>query len=101
MSWGLSEKSINKIHSILKKYPSVEKVLLYGSRAMGTFREGSDIDLTLLGKDLDSTISAKIHSDLDDSDLPYKFDISIFDKLSNPSFVDHIKRVGVTFYEKK
>ncbi len=101
MKWGLSDESIAAIHSVFKKYPTVEKVVLYGSRAKGNFREGSDIDLTLFGNNLNSDILGKIWLDFDDSYLPYKFDVSIFATLSDPDFIDHIKRVGVTFYEKK
>lgn len=100
MIWGLSERAVEEIRSIFKKYPVVKKVVLYGSRAKGNYREGSDVDLTLFGKDLDEVLS-KINNDLDDSYLPYKFDVSIFDELSDPDFIDHIRRVGVTFYEKK
>lgn len=101
MKWGLSEKSINSINSILEKFPAVEKAVLYGSRAKGNFRTGSDVDLTLFGKDLNSDIQFKIALELDDSFLPYKFDLSIFSQLEDPEFIDHIKRVGVVFYEKK
>jgi predicted nucleotidyltransferase len=101
MKWGLSDKSINAIRAILQKYSTVEKAVLYGSRAKGNFRKGSDIDLALFGVGLDSKILGKICLDFDDSYLPYKFDVSIFDTLSDPDFIDHIKRVGVTFYEKK
>jgi len=100
MIWGLSERVVEEIYSIFKKYPVVKKVVLYGSRAKGNYREGSDVDLTLFGKGLDGVLS-KINNDLDDSYLPYKFDVSIFDELSDPDFIDHIRRVGVTFYEKK
>jgi predicted nucleotidyltransferase len=100
MIWGLSERSVEEIYSIFKKYPVIKKVVLYGSRAKGNYREGSDVDLTLFGKGLDGVLS-KINNDLDDSYLPYKFDVSIFDELSDPDFIDHIRRVGVTFYEKK
>jgi len=100
MIWGLSERAVEEIYSIFKKYPVIKKVVLYGSRAKGNYREGSDVDLTLFGKGLDGVLS-KINNDLDDSYLPYKFDVSIFDELSDPDFIDHIRRVGVTFYEKK
>lgn len=101
MKWGLSDNAISAINSIFKKFSVVEKAVLYGSRAKGNFRKGSDIDLTLFGNDLDSEILSKIRMEFDDSYLPYKFDVSIFSQLEDPEFIDHIKRVGVTFYEKE
>jgi predicted nucleotidyltransferase len=98
---GLKESVIKKINLIFKKFSAVEKVTLYGSRAKGNFREGSDIDLTLHGADLNSEIVNKIRIEFEDSYLPYKFDLSIFSQLSNSDFIDHINRVGVTFYQKK
>ncbi len=100
MKYGLKAATIKNINSIFKKFDEVEKVVLYGSRAMGNYREGSDIDVTLFGNKLNDTILSEIKFAFDDSYLPYKFDISIFTEISNPNLVDHIKRVGVTFYEK-
>lgn len=98
MSYGLSEKTIQTINSIFAKFSEVQKVVIYGSRAQGNYRNGSDIDLTLFGENLSDDVLYKISSELDDSYLPYKFDISIFTEISNPSLIDHIERVGVVFY---
>ncbi len=51
--YGLKEKHIKAINSVFSKYPQIEKTILYGSRAKGNYRNGSDIDLTLVGDDLD------------------------------------------------
>jgi predicted nucleotidyltransferase len=97
--FGLSEQTIEAIQKVLLKYPQVEKAVLYGSRAMGNFRPGSDIDLTLFGQSLDLSILHKIEDDLDDLLLPYKMDLSIYKQIKNPDFLDHIHRVGKVFYE--
>jgi predicted nucleotidyltransferase len=75
-------------------------VVIYGSRAKGTFKPASDIDLTLLGEKLNLTIQYKIENDLDDLMLPYLFDISIFNQISNTDLVEHINRVGIVFFER-
>ena len=98
--YGLKEKHIKAINSVFSKYPQIEKAILYGSRAKGNYRNGSDIDLTLVGNDLDLTTLFKIETKLDDLLLPYKMDLSILHKIENPDLTDHIKRVGITFYEK-
>jgi len=50
--FGLSDKTITKIHQVFNQYPEIDKAILYGSRAKGAHRTGSDIDLTLAGKEL-------------------------------------------------
>ena len=101
MKFGISDKSIQLIHSIMENYPEIDKVIIYGSRAKGNFNEGSDIDLTLYGENLTNNIKSKLAGDLDDSLTPYLFDISIFDKLNAPDLEEHINRVGQIFYKKE
>ncbi len=102
MKFGLEEKTIQQIASVLTRYPQVEKALLYGSRAKGTYKTGSDIDLTLVG---DSTLTLevlyRIMDDLDDLLLPYSFDLSLFHDIEDPEVVEHIQRVGKLFYERE
>lgn len=100
MKFGLSKKIIEQIQLVLSKYPEVDKAVLYGSRAKGNFKPGSDIDLTLQGGGSSLTIKNKIENDLDDLLLPYKIDLSIFEQITDPDVIDHIRRVGVVFYEK-
>jgi type I restriction enzyme S subunit len=99
MKFGLKESDIELIQTVLSNYKEVDKVLIYGSRAKGTFKPASDIDLTLLGEKLNLTIQYKIENDLDDLMLPYLFDISIFNQISNTDLVEHINRVGIVFFE--
>ena len=98
--FGLTEPTINKIVSVFINYSKIEKVLLYGSRARGNYHNGSDIDLTLIGDELNYSQLGNIELDIDDLFLPYSFDISIFKDINNPDLVEHINRVGIIFYEK-
>jgi predicted nucleotidyltransferase len=100
MKYGLSEQTIEKIQAVLSNHSEVDKACLYGSRAMGNFKQGSDIDLTLYGGHLSLTTLHKIENELDDLLLPYKIDLSIFKQISDPDVIDHIQRVGIVFYEK-
>ena len=100
MLFGLSEAVILKIHFVLRNHPHIEKAILYGSRAKGNYREGSDIDLTLLGN-LFSRELGQIADEIDDLLLPYTFDLSIYDSLKSKSLKDHIQRVGKVFYERE
>ncbi len=100
MKFGLKDETIQKIYDVFAEYPQVEKAVLYGSRAKGNYKNGSDIDLTLHGQDLTLNILYKIIQDIDDLLLPYMIDLSIFHQISDPDVVAHIERVGATFYEK-
>src|SRR6478752_8268971 len=100
MDTGLNSLDIEKIQSVLNRYPAVEKAILYCSRAKGNFKPASDIDLTLVGKNLNLTIQQRIENELDDLLLPYKFDISIHHIISNKELLDHIERVGKLLYQQ-
>lgn len=98
MQYGLKEQTIDQIQITLKKFPEVEEAILYGSRAMGTNKPGSDIDLTLKGEKLSLKVLNKINLALDDLLLPVFFDVSIYQQIDNQNLVEHIKRVGKVIY---
>jgi type I restriction enzyme S subunit len=101
MKYGLSKATIEKIRAVFARFPAVEKAVLYGSRAKGNFKDGSDIDLTLYGEALTADVCSAIASELDDLPLPYTIDLSIFEELNHAKLRDHIERVGVVFYERE
>jgi predicted nucleotidyltransferase len=102
MKYGLQETPIQKIRAVLAHYPQVERAILYGSRAKGNHRNGSDIDLTLDGgADLTLSVVYRILDDLDELLLPYTIDLSILDNISDPDVIEHIRRVGVLFYDRR
>ena len=101
MKHGLSAQTLEKIRDVFTRYPQVEEAVLYGSRARGDYKNGSDIDLTLRGGEaLTHTILSRIANDFDDQLLPYTIDLSIFKNIRNPEMVEQIERVGVAFYKK-
>ena len=97
---GLSQETITKICRVFEEYAAINQVILYGSRAKGNYRKGSDIDLVLVGEEISLSQLVQIENKIDDLLLPYKLDISIFHKIENPDLIDHIKRVGITIYNK-
>ena len=100
MKYGLTEITVEKICSVFARFPEIEKAILYGSRAKGNFKTGSDIDLTLCGESLTSDLRSTIASALDDLLLPYTIDLSVFNQLNHEELREHIERVGVLFYER-
>lgn len=102
MKYGLSQKTVERICLVFSRYQEVEEAILYGSRAKGNHKNGSDIDLTLKGGDrLTLVLLNRIMNDLDDLLLPYQIDLSIFSQISDESVVEHIERVGITLYKRK
>lgn len=101
MKFGLTNNDINKINDAFLNHHQIEKAILYGSRAKGNYRNGSDIDLTLIGQNLSLKIMNEIALELDDLLLPYLIDLSAYHQIQNPDLIDHIDRNGQIFYQKK
>lgn len=95
MKFGLSQETLDKIKFVLSHYKNIEQVKIYGSRAKGNYREGSDIDLVLFSKNLSLQDLNKIRNDLDDLNLPYTFDICHYEEIQNVDLQDHIDRVAI------
>lgn len=98
---GLDAETINKIIEIFKKYKEVECAKIFGSRARGTHRKSSDIDIALFGKDLTHTINTKIFFEIDNLYLPYKIDLINFNTLKlEDKLRVNILQEGVDIYVK-
>ena len=98
--FGLSDKTLETVRAILATCPELEKALVYGSRAMGNYRTGSDIDITLIGAQLNMDMLFKLVRLFDESNLPYMVDLSIMANINNPNLIDNIKRVGQVLYQR-
>ncbi len=98
--FGLTQNTIDEINAVFSKYSGIEQAILYGSRATGNFKAGSDIDLTLIGNSISHQHISTILNEFDESNMPYLFDLSILSQIENPDLVDHIKRVGKIFYQR-
>lgn len=98
MRFGLKISTIERINRVFQSHPAIDKVVLYGSRAKGTYRNGSDIDLTIFGDNLTYEQLNQIETQLDDLSLPYQIDLSLFHYIDNPDLIEHINRVGKLFY---
>ncbi|BBP45132.1 hypothetical protein THMIRHAS_05050 [Thiosulfatimonas sediminis] len=98
-TFGLSVEDLAQYQAVFANYPQIEKVILYGSRAKGTYRASSDIDLTIVG-DLDWSTFTRLESELDDLLLPYQVDLSLYSQIDNPDLIEHIQRVGKPFFKR-
>ncbi len=97
---GLKDSQLEEIRAFARKYPSIEKIVVYGSRAKGNYRPGSDVDLVLVGKDLKLSDQLAFWNDLEDSYQPYFFDVAILHQIQNDSLLEHIQRVGKVIYQR-
>lgn len=97
--FGLKQNDITLINHCFSQFSEIEQVIIYGSRAKGNFKNGSDIDLTIIG-DLDYKAMLKLENLLDDLLLPYTIDLSLHRQISNSDLLNHIQRVGKVFYRK-
>lgn len=100
-SFGLKNGDLSTIIQILQQYKEIEQAIIFGSRAKGNYKNGSDIDIALKGE-----ISLKTFSDCqfileEEILLPYMFDIIDYNRLTNDKLKEHIDRVGVVFYERE
>jgi predicted nucleotidyltransferase len=99
MKFGLSDTVINELQDVFRHYANIEKVLIFGSRSKGNFREGSDIDLAVIGKGVDYNQLLSILCEIDDLELLYSVDLIDYNKKKGTPIGDHIDRVGKVFYE--
>ena len=99
MKFGLSDTVIQELHNVFRRYANIEKVLIFGSRSKGTYHVGSDIDLAIIGKDIDYAQLLNVQCDIEDLELLYSIDLLDYQKKKGTPIGDHIDRVGQVFYE--
>lgn len=100
MQFGLNDTELQALCSTLASIPEVEEAIIYGSRARGTNRIASDIDITLKGTALTYLQLAILDAKIDDLYLPYFVDLSLFSMLKNPDLLESIDREGKVLYKK-
>lgn len=98
---GIDHNYNSKLWEIFSSYSEIQSVILYGSRALGTYEAGSDIDLTVKGKNLSTEWLNNLAVKIDDLLMPYEVDISIFDHIQNHDLIEHINRVGIDIFKKR
>ena len=97
--FGLSSEDMSFIINVIKQYNEVEKAVIYGSRAMGNFKNGSDVDIALMGANVNFDTVSKIHFKLEEeSPMPYFFDVTDYNHLESEDLKRHIEKFGKEIY---
>jgi predicted nucleotidyltransferase len=101
MKYGLSEKQLAEVIAIIAAHPEIEEAILFGSRAIDTFKEASDVDIALKGEKVTAALAAKLQFELEeDTYLPFFFDFIAYPKIANEQLKKHIDKKGVVIYRK-
>lgn len=98
LSGGLDRQVLEALCAILAQHASVQRACLYGSRARGGFRTGSDIDLCLDAPGLELAEMLAIDTQIDDLLLPWKVDLTHWQTLDDPQLAAAIERDAVLIY---
>lgn len=96
---GIKKSDADKIIRKLAEFPNIEKAVLFGSRALGTHKHNSDIDIAIVGVDSKLEIE-RIAEELDQLPLPYKFDLLAYSLINNSKLKEHIDSAGIIIFER-
>lgn len=99
--WGLKQRDLDIITTLAKNYPTIETILIFGSRALGNYREGSDVDLALTGDVTPSQVRETAGLLNDELPTPYMYDVLSLESLTNTDLITHITTVGQLIYQRK
>jgi predicted nucleotidyltransferase len=75
-------------------------VYLFGSRARGTHRAGSDIDLAIVGANLTFDHQLNLATALENLEFLETFDVVLLDDALTPALKQRIEKEGVEIWKK-
>ncbi len=96
--YGLPIQVVEQLKHIFRSEPRINKVILFGSRAKGNYRNGSDIDLCIEANALTLFDLLKLSDVIEELYLPWKVDLVLMHTIDNPELLKHIQRVGLEFF---
>jgi uncharacterized protein len=100
--FGISEKSFQLIVDTIREIKEIEFASVYGSRAMGNFKYGSDVDIVIYGDKISQQTILKLKTQLEQElPIPYFFDITHYESLVNKDLKEHIDRFSKVFFKRE
>lgn len=101
MNFGISDKSYAILLKCISEFTDIEATIIFGSRAMGNYKSGSDVDIAIKGKNTTPTTAIELSTKLNEQlPLPYCFDVVHYDSIDIPAFKQHIDEHGITLPTK-
>ncbi len=106
MNFGLKTEHVELIIEYIKKFSEIEKACIFGSRAKGNYKNGSDVDLAIYGEQINFELVSNLHYLLNDDEenknfMPYFFDVVDYTHNTNINLKSEIDEYGVCIYKKK
>jgi len=99
--YGLRKRDLENIYAALSKWPQVEKAIIFGSRALGNYKKGSDIDLAITGEKVEESICKKISEQLNEEyPIPFFVEVINYNTIKNQALKEHIQNYGIIIYQK-
>ena len=100
-NFGISDNSFKLLVDTLAEFDCIDSAVIFGSRAKGDFKKGSDIDIAVFGDRLTEkdvmTLEGKLNETIP---IPYCVDVVATKFIDHENLIDHIERVGIVFYKK-
>lgn len=101
MKYGLTDKQLAEVIACISVHPEIEEAILFGSRAMGNYKEASDVDIAINGETVDALLAATLKSEIEeDTYLPFFFDCIAYPAITNEDLKAHIDTEGVLIYQR-
>ena len=101
MKYGLFDNQLKTVEKILSSHSEIEEAVLFGSRAIDTFKEASDVDIALKGGKVTHKLVVELKSYFEEeTNLPYFFDFTSYSHIKNKKLVEHIDKKGIVIYRK-
>lgn len=99
---GITQKTFELLLKTFESFPQIEEVIVFGSRAIGNFRTGSDIDIVLKGENITAKLVLNVNAILNERlPIPYFVDVLSFAQITSPELIEHISRVGKVIFTRK
>ncbi|WP_413111972.1 nucleotidyltransferase family protein [Thaumasiovibrio sp. DFM-14] len=94
-SVGLKPHQYQLIEGIVLSHDLVTHAWIFGSRALGTYKDNSDIDIAIEGNDISLSVVAELIDSLEQSSLPFKVDLLVKHRITSRELLDHIETYGI------
>lgn len=100
LSDGLKDKQREQLIAILASCPEIKKVILFGSRAINTYKDRSDIDLAIVGEHITLSQQASLLDQIEHTTIPYHVDLIRYNTITNSALIEHIQRYGKIWLQR-